>query len=149
LRTAEPEPLRSRFQVSSGMLLNVLCRTEENGCRAMKQLLRDCHETKERKRRHARSALAIFRALADASIVELSPDGVRVHADLQQDFSLNQALSLYAVEVIDSLDKEERNYALLALTVVESILENPGILLKHQVDTLKGRKLLELKQAGV
>ncbi len=149
LRTSEPEALVSRFGVGHGMLLNVLCREHEDGCRAMKRLINDSHETSKQKFRHKKTALALFRALVEANIVERFPGGVRVHADLQQDFSLHQALSLYAVEVIDSLDREDRSYALLALTVIESIVENPGAILKRQVDTLKARKLAELKQKGV
>ena len=34
LREAPPEGLKSRFFVSHGMLLNVLCRTHEDGCKA-------------------------------------------------------------------------------------------------------------------
>ncbi len=149
LRTSEPEALASRFRVTHGMLLNVLCREQENGCRAMKRLIRESHETSPQKRKHGKSALQLFRALVDARIVELTRDGVRVNADLQQDFSLNQTLSLYAVEVIDSLDREDRNYALLVLTVVEAILENPGVLLKRQLDVLKARRVAELKQQGM
>jgi superfamily II RNA helicase len=149
LRTSPPEPLVSRFTVGSGMLLSVLCRTEESGCKAMKQLLRDCHESDERKQRHKKTAFSVFRALVEADIVELGRDGVRVNADLQEDFSLNHALGLFAVQVIESLDKEDRNYPLIVLSVIESILENPGAILFRQVDTLKGRKLLELKHAGV
>ncbi len=149
LQTSPPEPLKSQFKVSTGMLLNVLCRTEENGCHAMKQLLRDCHDSLDKKHRHGKNAISVFRALVDANIVELTREGVRVSADLQEDFSLNQALSLYAVQVIESLDWEDRNYALMVLSVIESILENPGVILYKQVDTLKGRKLLELKHAGM
>lgn len=149
LRTSPPEPLISRFRVTHGMLLNVLCRESENGCRAMKQLIRDCHDTPEQKRRHRKTALALFRALVEANVVELVPGSVRVHADLQQDFSLNQTLGLYAVEAIEALDRADPSYALLVLTIVESILEDPGIVLKRQVDKLKARRLAELKQEGV
>src|SRR5690606_28425364 len=75
LRTSEPEALRSRFQVSSGMLLSVLCRREEDGCRAMKTLLSDCHDTDRQKRKHKRTSLSVFRALIDSEIVELTRDG--------------------------------------------------------------------------
>src|SRR4029078_1671546 len=40
LRTGPPEPLVSRFQISHGMMLNVLSRPED-GCDAMKRLLRE------------------------------------------------------------------------------------------------------------
>src|SRR5205807_7721081 len=43
LMAAQPERLTSRFQVSHGMLLNVLSR-QGDGCRAMQQLLARCHE---------------------------------------------------------------------------------------------------------
>ncbi len=149
LRTSAPEALRSRFAVSSGMLLSVLCREEEDGCRAMKALLADCHDTDRQKRAHRRTALSVFRALLESEIVELTEEGVRVNADLQEDFSLNHALSLFAVQVIESLDTEDRNYPLVVLSVIESILENPGAILFKQVDTLKARKLQELKHEGV
>ncbi|MCD8483827.1 MAG: DUF3516 domain-containing protein [Verrucomicrobia bacterium] len=42
---APPEELVSSFQVGHGMLLNVLSREYEDGCAAMRSLLRTCHET--------------------------------------------------------------------------------------------------------
>lgn len=149
LRISAPEPLKSRFAVSSGMLLSVLCRTSEDGCKAMKNLLATCHETPRQKRAHKKTALSVFRALVDADIIDIAGERVRVNADLQEDFSLNHALSLFAVQVIESLETEDRNYALIVLSVIESILENPSTVLFRQVDTLKARKLLELKHAGV
>jgi len=147
LRSSEPEPLVSRFSIGTSMMLNVLCRKEEDGCRAMKALIRGCHDSNQRKRAHGRSAIAVFRALVEADIVTMNGDGLSVNADLQEDFSLNHALSLYAVEVIESLDHEDRHYALLVLTVIEATLEDPGAILFRQVDTLKGRKILELSLA--
>ena len=44
LIAAPPERLTSRFQVTHGMLLNVLSR-KGDGCRAMQQLIARCHET--------------------------------------------------------------------------------------------------------
>jgi superfamily II RNA helicase len=149
LRTSEPEPLVSRFQVNHGLLLNVLSRTDEDGCRAMKRLVRDCHDDARRQRAHRKTAMMLFRSLVDAQIVALTGEGVRVNADLQQDFSLHQALSLYAVEVIDALSQEDRDYALTVLTLVEAILENPWAVLRQQVATLKTRRMAELKAAGV
>ncbi|MCH2108517.1 MAG: DUF3516 domain-containing protein, partial [Polyangiaceae bacterium] len=148
LRDSSPEALVSRFQVSSGMLLNVLSRGP-NGCQAMKQLIRDSFETNRQKRSLGKSAFSLFRALYEAEIVELSQGSVRVNADLQEDFSLHHALSLYAVEVIDSLDKESTNYALSLLTVIEAIVETPGVILLRQTDALKTKLMTEMKQEGV
>ena len=149
LRTSAPETLSSRFSISHGMLLSVLCRPSENGCVAMKRLIAECHDEQRLKARHRKTAFALFRALLEADIVELTPDGVRVHADLQEDFSLNQALSLFAVQAIESLDPESRDYTLSVLTAVEATLEDPGAVLARQVDKLRAQKLAELKHQGV
>nr|HMR11009.1 DUF3516 domain-containing protein [Polyangiaceae bacterium] len=68
---------------------------------------------------------------------------------LQQDFSLNQALSLYLLETIGRLDIESESYALDLLTLVESILENPAVILRKQLDLIKTLKMSEMKAAGV
>src|SRR5687767_5329433 len=48
---APPERLASRFEVSHGMLLNVLSRPSD-GCRAMQALMRDSHESERAKKAH-------------------------------------------------------------------------------------------------
>ena len=149
LRTSPPEALQSRFSVNTALVMNVLSRRHESGCGALKRLIRESHEPRDRKIKHGRAAISVFRALVEAGIITLDAQGVRLAAELQHDFSLNQALSLYAVQVIDSLDREDRFYPLIALSVVESILENPGALLSRQVETLKSRKMAELKHQGV
>ena len=72
-----------------------------------------------------------------------------VAEDLQRDFSLHQALSLYLVETIAQLEPESETYALDVLTLVESILENPDIVLRKQVDKLKGELVAQLKAEGI
>ena len=72
LIAAPPERLTSRFQVSHGMLLNVLSR-EGDGCRAMQQLIRDCHETPRQKKEHTQRAWQLFRSLVERKIVEIIP----------------------------------------------------------------------------
>jgi len=146
---SSPEALVSRFSVTTSMVLNVLSRKDESGCRALKRLIADCHDPRDKQHKHGRSALAVFRALVESGIIELTADGPRLSRDLQDDFSLNQALSLFAVQVIESLDRTARDYALSVLSAVEAILEDPGVLLARQLDTLKARRLAELKHAGV
>lgn len=151
LTTAPSEPLVSRFQVSHGMLLNTLSRPR--GCQATKQLLKSCHEPPGNKRALKKQALLLFRSLVEAKIVELLPRSeggpIRVNADLQKDFSLNQALSLFLVEVVTRLDQSQPTYAVDVLSLVEAIIENPDAILFKQVDRLKHEKILELKAAGV
>ncbi|WP_437910794.1 DUF3516 domain-containing protein [Sorangium sp. So ce327] len=149
-----PEPLVSRFQVTHGMLVNVLGR-EEGGCLALKRLIRGTHDRPAVRRQHGRTAMLLFRSLVEARIIEFVPreDGpgkrLRINADLQEDFSLNHALSLYVLETVGKLDPDSGTYPLDLLTLVESILENPDLILQKQLDRLKTEKLAELKAAGV
>src|SRR5690606_36882157 len=55
LITSPPEPLQSRFSVSTSLVLNVLARKQESGCHALRRLIKDSHETTEKKFRHGRS----------------------------------------------------------------------------------------------
>jgi superfamily II RNA helicase len=147
LRDGEPERLVSRFAVSHGMMLNVF--TRPDGCTAMKRLIRASHDAPVRQRQHGRHALAILRSLIKADIVALRRGGVDLNADLQTDFSLNQALSLYVVEAVAALDRENGDYALNLVSLVEATLEDPSAVLFKQVDTLKGRAVASLKSQGV
>ncbi len=146
---AQPEQLSSRFHVSHGMLLNVLSRRGD-GCRAMQRLIRESHETEAAKKAHRKRAWQLFRALVARQIVEIVPrreDGSRlqVNVELQDDFSMDQALSLYLLETIPLLDPESPDYALDLVTLVESILENPEIILRRQLDKIKDRAVAQMK----
>ncbi len=169
LIAAAPERLTSRFQVSHGMLLNVLSRPGD-GCGAMRDLIRRCHESPAAKKAHTRRAWQLFRSLVERRIIEfVRPDGalptrddagsspparqapsrLRVNVELQDDFSMDQALSLYLLETIPLVDPEQADYGLVLLTLVESILENPEIILRKQLDKLKAAKMAEMKLAGL
>jgi superfamily II RNA helicase len=174
LMAAPPERLQSRFQVSHGMLLNVLSR-QGDGCRAMQRLIHDSHEPDRAKKAHFKRSWQLFRALVERGIVEFVPPvaptapppviprdsdrtgpeesagkaKLRVNVDLQDDFSMDQALSLYLLETICVLDPESETHALDLLTLVESILENPEIVLRRQLDKLKGEAVAKMKAEGL
>ena len=167
LRTASPEELTSHFDVSHGMLLLVLSR-DGDGCRAMRQLINDCHETPTKKRALRRRAWQLFRALLDRKIVEIisprepSPGDpgpverahasgrrLRVNLELQDDFSLHQALSLYLIDTLPKLDRESPDYPFDVLTLCEAIVEDPDQILRRQLDKEKGLKIEEWKAAGI
>jgi hypothetical protein len=153
LITAPPEQLASRFQVSHGMLLNVLSRRGD-GCTALRQIIRDSHEPDAAKQAHRKRAWQLFRALVAKGIVEIVPrteDGarVRVNVDLQDDFSMDQELSLFLLEAIPLLEPDSPTYALDLLTLVESILENPEVILRRQLDKIKDRAVAQMKADGV
>lgn len=154
LISSSPEALVSRFEITHGMLLNVLARPR--GFRALKNLVRDSHGPAQGKRALRTTGFALFRSLWERKIVEILPvqaggagAAIRVTADLQEDFSLNQTLSLYLVDTVKLLDPSSEEYALDVLTLVESILENPDLILRKQLDRLKTQKMQEMKANGV
>jgi len=157
--TGDPEPLDSSFDVTHQMVLNVLSRPG-NGGADLRRLLTDNHEPRKRQRQHIRRAIGVYRSLRDAGIVEEldEPDDegrlVRIGVDLQDDFALHQPLSLFALEVIPELgddgpDSSPEQHALDVLSVVESVLENPGVILAAQVNRLKTELVNRLKMEGV
>ncbi len=155
LQSATPEPLVSRFQVSHGMLLQVLSR-KGDGCRAMQKLIADSHETTAAKKTHRKRAWQLFRALVQRRIVEIVPpaerkDGskLRLNVELQDDFSLNYTLSLYLIDTLALIDPASPTYAADVLTLCESILENPDVILRRQLDEVKTEAMNAMKNDGV
>jgi len=155
LQTATPEPLVSRFQVSHGLLLQVLSRPDD-GCHAMLKLIKDSHETAAAKKLHRKRAWQLFRALIERRIVEIVPvaqraggSKLRLNVELQDDFSLNHGLSLYLIDALALLDPNSPNYAVDVMTLSESILENPDIILRRQLDKIKTEAMNTMKAEGV
>ena len=151
---AQPEPLTTSFHVDHGMLLNILSR-ETDGCRAMRNLLKDCHESAASKKQLQHRAFMLFRSLVEKKIVEFVPavapgySHLRVNMDLQDDFAMNQPLSLYLVDTLPKLDKDSPEYALDVITLCESIVENPETILRIQLSKARDARMNELKAQGM
>jgi superfamily II RNA helicase len=174
LIAAPPERLTSQFKITHGMLLNVLSRPTD-GCRAMQALIARCHEMPKAKKALTRRGWQLFRSLVERGIVEFIPPGervgpvngdrgtvnggdqsrsdstakVRVNVELQDDFSMNQTLSLYVHDTLPLMDPQAPDYALVVLTLVESILEDPDIILRRQLDKVKTQAVAEMKMQGI
>ena len=156
-----PETLRSRFHVTHGMVLQLLQRDEEiddpgkRNFDSLRDLIASCHDEEGAKRRHLARAAVLVRSLGRAGILELRRDTLRdyfwvvVSRDLQFDFSLHHALSLFLVEVVADLDPESETHLGDLVSVVESVLEDPHVILRHQADREKQRVLAELKAEGI
>ena len=151
---ASPEPLTSSFHVDHGMLLNILSR-ETDGCRAMRSLLKDCHESAASKKQLQHRSFQLFRSLVEKNIVEfVKPvaegySHLRVNMDLQDDFAMNQPLSLYLVDTLPKLNADSPEYALDVITLCESIVENPETILRIQQNKARTARLDELKAQGM
>jgi superfamily II RNA helicase len=151
---AAPELLTSSFRVTHAMLLNVIARPGD-AFTAMRDLLTDNHEDRPAQRRHIRRAIAIYRALLAAGVVEplAEPDeqgrSVRLTMDLQLDFALNQPLSPFALAAIELLDRDSASYPLDVLSVIESTLDDPRQVLSAQQSKARGEAIAAMKADGI
>jgi superfamily II RNA helicase len=142
-----PESLTSRFEVTHGLLLQ--CLQTEGGYRRLVEIVMLSHESDDKKRKHLVRARVLFRSLVDADIIHVEGRSVKVAADLQTDFSLHQALSLFLVETLFQLDPASESYPLDVCSLVESVLEDPKAILLRQQDKERNAKYHELKAQGV
>jgi superfamily II RNA helicase len=157
---SEPEKLVSRFQVSHGLLLQVLSRPSD-GCKELKALIADCHDTLEQRKEHSSLAFKMFRSLVERKIIEIATikqrqkgqSKLQVQVDLQKEFAMNQPLSLFLLDTLSIIQEEkhpeEEEYALHVLSLVESIVENPDIILRKQLDIVKSETMNQMKAEGV
>src|SRR4029079_3909664 len=105
-----PESLKSSFKLTHGMVLDLIQRDAElddpglDNFWSLRELIRRCHEDETGKRRLLRHAAQLVRSLRRTGVIKLRRDSrtgyywVVVDEELQREFSLHQALSLYLVE---------------------------------------------------
>lgn len=157
---SDPEPLRSQFQITHGVLVNLLDRQityplRDGGYRKVVALISASHESERSRKRHRRHAAVLFRALRKADLIERveptwsSRPAVRVKEDLQRNFSLLHTLSLYLIDSLYLLDAQLESYPLDLLSLVEAILESPRLILIRQEQKLKDEIIAQLKAEGV
>ncbi len=150
---SQPEPLVSRFTVTHGMLIHVL--QSGGGYRKLITLIRQSHESAHQQKQLIKRSAALCRSLLRAGVVvhhkrsATGLPGLEVASGLQREFSLNQTLSLFLLEMLDTLDLASPSYPLDVVSLVESILESPMPVLYAQLDRLKDAKVAELKAQGV
>ncbi len=156
-----PETLVSRFSVSHSMLLGLIQRDgEENdpgrgNFASLRELIANSHESAQRKDELISESAHLIRALHRAGIVKMVSDtegGYRwvvVDETLQIDFALHQSLSLFLVETLERLDPEADDFAEMVLSLAESILEDPTLILRRQIDKAKDDLIARLKAEGV
>ncbi|WP_144720475.1 DEAD/DEAH box helicase [Agrococcus jejuensis] len=152
---AEPEPLQSQMQVSHAMLLNVIGRGGD-AFGDMRDLIRASHGTRRQQLALERRALAIYRTLRLAGVVEQHPDPadptrqvIRLTVDLPPQFALNQPLSPFALEVIDVLDPESPTHHLDVVSVIEATLDDPRPILSQQQFLARGEAVAAMKAEGI
>ena len=157
LQTSPSEPLKSSFKMRHHLILNILSRNYENGCDSLKKLLLECHESESAKKKLRGQARAMFISLVRGKVLSIiplkdradSPAKVQLNVELQEDFTMNQALGLYLLDTIPQLDQSSHEYSLQVLSLIEAILEDPGAIIKAQVNKAKSELVAELKEEGI
>ena len=156
LQTAPPEKLTSSFNLRHGTLLNVLSREHEDGCAELRRLIGVCHETPMKKKGLRKKAFALFKGLVEGKVLTIipkeertGPAKVKLNVELQDDFTMNQALGLYLIETVLKLDPEDPKYVLNMLSLIEAIVEDPTAVLRKQTDKIKTALMAQLKEDGM
>ncbi|HYP74263.1 MAG TPA: DUF3516 domain-containing protein, partial [Microbacterium sp.] len=178
LIAAPPEPLVPQLKLSAAMLINVIGRGGDVFGN-VRSLVFDNHEPRARKYALARRAIAIFRTLVDAGIVETGAAGIHLTVDLQPNFALNQPLSPFALAAIELLDPDATgfgdgrqnrtegaetsdsddaprfrgvgtgHYALDVVSVIEATLDDPRAILSQQEFLARGEAVAAMKRDGI
>ncbi|KZE42935.1 DEAD/DEAH box helicase [Microbacterium sp. T32] len=165
LVAAEPEPLQPQMKLTAAMLINVIARGGDVFGN-VRSLVFDNHEPRPRQYELARRAIAIFRTLLQAGVVEAGADGIRLTVDLQPNFALNQPLSPFALAAIELLDPEVElgrgpdatppassvgtgHYALDVVSVIEATLDDPRPVLSQQQFRARGEAVAAMKRDGI
>ncbi len=156
-----PERLVSRFRITPGMMVDLLQRDAAvndptaGNFHSLRDLIRHCHDDDAGKASHLNHAAKLARSLEHAGIIRMVRDTdspyywVVVDDDLQFDFSLFHNLSLFLIEAIEGLDRDDPDFALDLVSLVESVLEDPTIILRRQLDVIKTELINRLKAEGV
>jgi len=153
LQNSPSEPLKSSFKLRHNLILNILSRTQEDGCVSLKSLLATCHESDSSKAKLRKEAREMFISLVRGQILTIIPlsersntaQKVKLNIDLQEDFTMNQALGLFLLDTLSQFDKEHPEYALQVLSLIEAILEDPAAIIKAQIYKVKSEMIAELK----
>ncbi|WP_207205438.1 DEAD/DEAH box helicase [Microbacterium protaetiae] len=152
---AAPEALVPQLQLSAAMLINIIARGGDAFAN-VRSLVFNNHQTRAQQFALARRALAIFRTLRDAGIVEVSGGSIHLTVDLQPNFALNQPLSPFALAAIELLDPDDGvdaagsgHYALDVVSVIEATLDDPRAILAQQEHKARGEAVAAMKADGL
>ncbi|MGC4932720.1 DEAD/DEAH box helicase [Gordonia sp. DT30] len=154
LAEAPDEPLRSHFQMTTAMLMEVLGRPGDCFA-ATRHLLEDNHEPRARQLYHIRHTVALYRDLRNAGIVvqlaEPDNDGrhVALSVDMPENFALTNPLSSFALAAFELLDPSSDTYAFDVVSILESTLEDPRPVLMAQRKAARDAAVAEMKADGI
>lgn len=158
---AAPEQLRSRFEMTHAMVLNVLAGAEGAGRDPGEHLVwlaRSNDDPPTASNPHLRRLGDIYSSMRRAGVVSHESSAraaaqgrprLRAATDLPDDFALNQPLSPFALAALELLDPSSPEFALDVVSVVEAVLEDPRPLLFAQEKAARGEAVAAMKAQGM
>jgi superfamily II RNA helicase len=155
LIAAVPETLASSMRITAAMMINVIGRPHGDPFADVRALVFDNHSSVERQRELARRAIAIYRTLRTAGVVQQRSGGfdgtavISLAVDLPEDFALNQPLSPFALAAFELLDPASPEYALDMISVLEATLDDPRPILSQQQFRARGEAVAAMKAEGI
>jgi superfamily II RNA helicase len=158
LREKTPEAMESRFEPTFGLLVNLLqseTTQRGGGYGRLVEIIGRSHGNDYVRSKHRHTAAQRFRTLRAAGLLAVNRvEGyagayVRTAPGLQLEFSLFHTLALYLIDTLPRIPVERETYALDVLSMVESILEDPDVILWKQLDRAKGQAVAEMKMQGM
>ena len=149
-----PEPLRSRFRVTHGLLVQALAREGHPcGYAFLVTLIGRLPEGPGRKTAHLRQLALLSRSLRQAGILFLNTEAGRprleVDEALQAEFNLHESLSLFLVEAVERLKPKQGDRELTEISLVEAVLEDPRPILFAQEKQRREALAARLKSQGM
>lgn len=166
LVSAPPEQLQSRFHISHALVLNVLAGAHagdpsmplrDPGEHLVDLALGNDDPLRE-SNPHLRRLGEIIASLRTSEVIDhissarAKEEGVprlRLMRDLPDDFALNQPLSPFALAALELLDPADPSFALDAVSVIESVLEDPRPLLFAQQRIARADAVAAMKAQGM
>lgn len=164
-----PETLVPHMRITNSMILSIVSRGGDARA-ATRALIDSSAQTPEQKDELYARADEILKTLMDAGIIiceqsstldmndtlaGLPPEApdtasnYRLTVELPDDFALDQPLSPFVLAALELFDKEDENYALDVISLVEASLDDPWQVLRAQEKRAKARAIAEMKADGI
>lgn len=157
LITKEPEVLHAHLKITHAFILSQMEQQGDAYQRIVDIIMRSL-QTDEQKQKLIARAQEIIATLIDGGVIERIPDDpgdvwgkaqYQCSVEMPEDFALDQPLSPFVLAALELLDKNDPQYALDVVSLVESSLDNPVQIMKMLERQARDRAWAEMKMQGV
>ncbi|HWL42253.1 MAG TPA: DUF3516 domain-containing protein [Ilumatobacter sp.] len=132
LQVAPPEPLKSSFQMTPGMLMQLLDRPGDQ-YQNVRAVLVGNHEPRPRQRKLVRNTIKLYKGLRAAGALD------------DPNIALDQLLAPFLLHAVPQVPRDQEGYPFAVLALVESVCDNPMPVLMAQRDKARDAAMAEMK----